>query len=159
MKFRHNITEEKAKLEMTPMIDLVFQLLIFFVMTFKINPQEGDFNIKMPKPGQAVATDTTQINLRLRLLSDGQGDLKEIILNDNLSFGTNWDSLRAKMVELVGDPTGPQDAEDGPEIEIDLDYDLHYAHVVQAITSATGYRSGDDVVPLVQRIKFAPIRK
>lgn len=33
---------------MTPMIDIVFQLLVFFIMTFKIVSQEGDFHIKMP---------------------------------------------------------------------------------------------------------------
>ena len=39
----------EVKLEMTPMIDIVFQLLVFFIMTFKIVSQEGDFNIKMPR--------------------------------------------------------------------------------------------------------------
>ena len=49
MKFRHrNIDEEKIELQMTPMIDIVFQLLVFFIMSFKIVAQEGDFNIKMP---------------------------------------------------------------------------------------------------------------
>jgi len=62
------------------------------------------------------------------------------------------------MIELAGDPSGPTENE-GPEVEIDLDYDLHYVSVVEAITSVTGYRSGDDIVPLIQRIKFAPIRK
>ena len=40
--------DEKVEVQMTPMIDIVFQLLIFFIMTFKIVAQEGDFNIKMP---------------------------------------------------------------------------------------------------------------
>jgi biopolymer transport protein ExbD len=39
---------EKVEIPMTPMIDIVFQLLVFFIMTFKIVSQEGDFNIKMP---------------------------------------------------------------------------------------------------------------
>ena len=39
---------EEIELQMTPMIDIVFQLLIFFIMTFKIIAPEGDFNIKMP---------------------------------------------------------------------------------------------------------------
>ena len=33
----------KARLLMTPMIDVVFLLLIFFIMTFKIVAPEGDF--------------------------------------------------------------------------------------------------------------------
>ena len=39
----------KVPIDMTPMIDIVFQLLTFFVMTLKIATSEGDFNIKMPR--------------------------------------------------------------------------------------------------------------
>lgn len=158
MKLRNREVQDKTQLSMTAMIDIVFLLLVFFVMTFKISAQEGDFNIKMPTPGQGAANDATELVMRLRLISDGRGQLQEIVLNDNLSFGTNWASLRAKMIELAGDPLGPAENE-GPEVEIDLDYDLHYVSVVEAITSVTGYRAGDDIVPLIQRIKFAPIRK
>ena len=45
---RDDRSEDKIELQMTPMIDIVFQLLVFFIMTFKIVTQEGDFNIKMP---------------------------------------------------------------------------------------------------------------
>ena len=42
-----SVTIDKGRLgkglEMTPMIDIVFQLLVFFIMTFKIVSQEGDF--------------------------------------------------------------------------------------------------------------------
>ncbi|MEC9149539.1 MAG: biopolymer transporter ExbD, partial [Planctomycetota bacterium] len=37
MKIRKiGTAEEKIELQMTPMIDIVFQLLVFFVMTFKV---------------------------------------------------------------------------------------------------------------------------
>lgn len=49
----------KVELMMTPMIDIVFQLLIFFIMSFKIAAQEGDFNIKMPLAASAVRQPTT----------------------------------------------------------------------------------------------------
>ena len=50
MKIRHTTSsgQDKIELQMTPMIDIVFQLLVFFIMTFKIVSQEGDFNVKMP---------------------------------------------------------------------------------------------------------------
>ena len=43
--------DEKIELQMTPMIDIVFQLLVFFIMTFNVVAQEGDFNIRMPAVG------------------------------------------------------------------------------------------------------------
>ena len=43
---------EEIKLNMTAMIDIVFQLLVFFIMTFKVVALEGDFNVKMPLASQ-----------------------------------------------------------------------------------------------------------
>ncbi len=159
MKFRHRSKDdEKTELSMTSMIDIVFLLLVFFVMTFKISALEGDFNVKMPKDqGEGASSDNTDLPLKLRLVSDGAGNLQEIVLNENLSFGTDWEALRGKIVTLVGDQTEPT-SDAGPEVEIDLDYDLHYRHVIAAITSVTGYRTGNDIVKLVERIKFAKQR-
>ena len=159
MKFRHrDRQEDKLELSMTSMIDIVFLLLVFFVMTFKISAQEGDFSVKMPAKGDGAQADTTLLPLKLRLRADANGNLQEIVLNDSMSFGQDWERLRGYVVELVGDETGPSDDE-GPEVEIDLDYDLHYVHVIEAITAVTGYRSGNDIVRLIDRIKFAPQRQ
>ncbi|MCA9182560.1 MAG: biopolymer transporter ExbD [Planctomycetales bacterium] len=159
MKFRHkSAQQDKTELSMTSMIDIVFLLLVFFVMTFKISAQEGDFNVKMPLQDSGAPVDNTQLPLKLRLIADNAGNLQQIVLNDSQSFGTDWEQVRAYIVQLVGDQAGPS-ADDGPEVEIDLDYNLHYAHVIEAITAVTGYRSGNDVVRLVDRIKFAKQRK
>lgn len=159
MKLRKHTSDEKIELSMTAMIDIVFLLLAFFVMTFKVSAQEGDFNIKMPTPGSGAQSESLSLPMKLRLRADSEGNLQSISLNDSLNFGTDFAALRAKIVEMVGDTSGPTSGEDGPEVEIDLDYDLHYKYVIQAITSVTGYKSGKDVVRLVQRIKFAPVRK
>ena len=157
MKFRHKSSqEEKNELPMTPMIDIVFLLLVFFIMTFKISAQEGDFNVKMPLQGDGAPVDNTQLPLKLRLRSNGAGELQEILLNDR-SFGTDWSQVRGYVASLVGDASGPT-LDEGPEVEIDLDYDLYYVHVIEAITAVTGYRSGNEIVKLVDRIKFAPQR-
>ncbi|MDB4394215.1 biopolymer transporter ExbD, partial [Rhodopirellula sp.] len=44
MKIRNGEEAQKSGLNMTSMIDVVFLLLIFFVMTFKIVELEGDFS-------------------------------------------------------------------------------------------------------------------
>lgn len=159
MKFRHSREpHDKLELSMTSMIDIVFLLLVFFVMTFKISAQEGDFNVKMPLQDSGAPADNTQLPLKLRLRADATGSLQEIVLNDTQSFGTDWEQLRGYIVQLVGDQAGPTEDE-GPEVEIDLDYNLHYVHVIEAITAVTGYRSGNDIVRLIERIKFAKQRE
>ena len=47
------------------------------------------------------------------------------------------------------------------EIEIDTDYNLRYAYVIQAITSVSGYKEpgSDQVVKLIEKIKFAKPRR
>lgn len=158
MKFSPKRTNEKVELQLTSMIDVIFLLLIFFVMTFKISAQEGDFNVKMPVGGSTGPTDMTNIPIKLRLRASPDGELADIVVNDNLSFGNDWQKLRAYVLELTGG-TAPPTPEDGPEVEIDLDYDLRYEHVIAAVTAVTGQRRGDDIVRLIERIKFAPPRK
>ncbi len=54
MRIRHGYTAlDKVEMQMTPMIDIVFQLNIFFLFTFKIVLPEGDFNIRMPSAAAA----------------------------------------------------------------------------------------------------------
>ncbi len=158
MKIRNREQGQKGQLNMTSMIDIVFLLLIFFVMTFKIAEMEGDFSVRMPLAGQsAVTMDPTDLPLKLRLRADSTGKLVAMTMND-IDLGTNFDQLRANVVGMIG--TGTPDAGDeGPEIEIDTDYNLRYEHVIDAITAVSGYKDGDEVVKLIDRIKFAKPRR
>lgn len=40
----------EVTLPITPMLDMSFQLLSFFILTFHPMPQEGQFSINLPKP-------------------------------------------------------------------------------------------------------------
>ena len=72
---RDSRVDDKIELQMTPMIDIVFQMLVFFIMTFKIVTQEGDFNIKMPLAAASGAeVDPTALDMTLRLSANADGD-------------------------------------------------------------------------------------
>lgn len=157
MKFKTH-SPEKVEMQLTSMIDVIFLLLIFFIMTFKISAQEGDFNIKMPIGGGQGAMDTTNIPIKLRLRANPDGELVDIVVDETRSFGNDFTKLRAYILQLTGG-NAPPDPEEGPEVEIDLDYNLRYSHVIEAITAVTGQRQGDQIQRLVERIKFAPPRK
>ncbi|PNY36764.1 biopolymer transporter ExbD [Rhodopirellula baltica] len=160
MRIRREVEQEKNELNMTSMIDIVFLLLVFFVMTFKIVEMEGDFTVRMPLAGNGQSsTDDLNLPYKLRLHADGKGALTSIELN-SMNMGTDFDKLRAEIVALVG--TGePIEGDSGPEIEIDTDYNLRYAHVIQAITAVSGYRDQGtgQVVKLIEKIKFAKPRR
>ena len=47
-KRRSSSLGDKVAIDMTPMIDVVFQLMSFFMCTLKVVAPEGDFDIRMP---------------------------------------------------------------------------------------------------------------
>ena len=157
---------EEIELQMTPMIDIVFQLLIFFIMTFKIVSPEGDFNIKMPQsaPSEGIPPDEQLPPIKVTLTARSDGGLSQI------QFGTRalgsgrraFDGLRQSVIDMLGDEPGPSVLET-MEVELDCDYHLRYEYVVEAITAVSGYvvQEGPDegkVVRVIEKIKFAPPR-
>ena len=125
MKIRHSTSsgQDKIELQMTPMIDIVFQLLIFFIMTFKIVSIEGDFNIKMPLAGtsEALQSDVLIPPMKVKLAADDLGDLKSIKMNDTTSFGS-FDDLQLHIVSVIGTERGPESIQATAEVELDCDY-------------------------------------
>ena len=158
MKIRNREEAQSTQLNMTSMIDIVFLLLIFFVMTFKIVELEGDFSVRMPLAGNdSVAMDSTELPLKLRMRADELGRLTTISLNE-IELGQDFDQLRGNVIGLIGTTT-PVEGDDGPESEIDTDYNLRYEYVIRAITAVSGYKDGNEVVKLIEKIKFAKPRR
>lgn len=160
MKLRHKGEVEKIEAQMAPMIDVVFQLLIFFMLTLKILAPEGDFNINMPI-GQAAEQESQELNLdiKVRLLANADGTLQNVVIGKR-ELGNDpavFDRLNSTILGMVGRP-GDR-ASDDMEVEIDADYGLHYAYTIQAISACTG-KLGPDGTPIryVDKIKFAKPR-
>ena len=153
------IKDDKVEVQMTPMIDIVFQLLVFFIMTFKIVSQEGDFNIKMPlnAPSTGLPEDLLP-PMKVRLIASSSGELAQIKLNDD-SFNVSFDRLHDFIIGLIGDERGPGSIQETAEIELDCDYNLKYEYVIQAVTAVSGYVDADgNIVKLIEKIKFSPPR-
>jgi biopolymer transport protein ExbD len=160
MKIRHVREEEKISLQMTPMIDIVFQLLIFFIMTFKIVSLEGDFNIKMPTsaPSEGAPDMDALPPMKLRLTSNDTGQIASIVLNER-KF-ESFDQLHQHILSLLGEETGPGNPLEGAEVEMDCDYGLRYEYVIAAISAVSGERlDKENIVKLIEKIKFSPPRK
>ena len=151
---------EEVELQMTPMIDIVFQLLIFFIMTFKIAAPEGDFNIKMPlaAPSEGIPEPDQLPPIKVRLTARSSGALNQIQFG-NRSLGRDFGSLRQAVIDMLGDEPDPSVLEN-TEVELDCDYRLRYEYVVEAITAVSGYVAEDGrIVKVVEKIKFAPPRR
>jgi biopolymer transport protein ExbD len=77
MKLRRQIFTEGLKVDMTPMIDCVFLLLIFFMVSSTLHRQEADISFALP--GVAEQSDSVEIpdEQILEIYEDGR-----VVLND-----------------------------------------------------------------------------
>ena len=148
---------DKVEMQMTPMSDIVFQLLTFFLFSFKIVTQEGDFNIRMPVSAAAGNPDEVPANtIKIRLQAGPGGNLSGMQMNER---PVNFAELHSNIISIVGSDRGPASAADNTEVELDCDYNLKYDNVVRAITAISGYVDNGHIVRLVQKIKFSPPKK
>jgi biopolymer transport protein ExbD len=156
MRIRHADHQEKIQLQMVPMIDIVFQMLVFFIMTFRIVMQEGDFNIRMPSAAASRAVDPSELLPWTLVMKAGpDGELAELSLSGR-SFG-NSDNAFARLQRYIRDQLEASGgAMTDQEVEFDCDYDLNYKYVMRAITAVTGYVENGDRHKLIERIKFTP---
>lgn len=143
--------------DMTPMIDMVFQLLIFFLLMFKIVIPEGDFSIRMPIGGGPSDGEPPQA-IVIELLAYENGDLKKIRMGNQEFEGTRSgleQLAHYARKQLAGTPLEAA----ATEIELACDYNLKYSNVIRIITLTTGYIQDGKIVKLAERIKFRPPRK
>lgn len=150
----------KVEMQMAAMIDIVFQLLIFFMLTLKIVAPEGDFNINMPLGAVAQADDTPPpMDLKVRLEANPDGSLKQLWFGSR-GLGSDhprcFERLNNEIAQVAG--TGGAYADD-LEVELNPDYDLHYRYIVAAISACRGRMVGDKQITFIEKIKFAPIRR
>ncbi len=160
----------EIKLQMTPLIDIVFQLLVFFIMTYKVTAMEGDYNIKMPLAAeeQTLTTETLEDVLMVKLNADSNRNLVSMdvkygmeekrFVREGSDPASIFNSLRSFVIGAVagsGDPTSGSDV----EAEIESSFELRYEETVRAIESLSGYKTDDgQIIKLIEKIKFRDAR-
>ena len=101
MARRKSQLSDKIEINMTPMIDVVFQLMSFFMCSLKVVAPEGDFDIRMPLGRSASASvDDQQVPpIRVKLSGGADGSLAGISMNGNPVV--DFADLQKKVVALV----------------------------------------------------------
>ena len=159
MRLAKPSTLTKVEIPMAPMIDIVFQLLIFFMLNLKIVAPEGNFNINLPVSAPSNAQqDVSLPDIKVGLRSDRDGNLTQLTLggnnlgNDNAAFNR----LNAEILKIIGRPGNPLTKD--IEVEIDADFECQYKYIVKAISRCTGRfdTQTQQISRYVEKIKFAP---
>ncbi|QGX40462.1 ExbD/TolR family protein [Permianibacter aggregans] len=78
MRKKHTGIAEEAEVDMTPMLDIVFIMLIFFIVTTTFTKEAG-LEIQRPS-GKTATTTKVKANVLITITSDDQ-----IVINDRIA--------------------------------------------------------------------------
>lgn len=147
---------EEVKLNMTSMIDIVFQLLVFFVMTFNPVEYEGDFSVKMPlnSDNQTDIIEDPPEVINVGLASSVAGELTNITVDGVPVDQSDLFGGLTKEIERRLAAEGNPDSASETEVDFDIAPALKYSYTVSAIEAVSGKKEGDVLTKLISRIKF-----
>ncbi len=122
---RHRRKSSDVKLNLAAMLDMAFQLLSFFVLTFTPDPSEGQIMLRLPPP-EAVALVKTDKqagqdkentnpvegieSLIISVFSNGDGTVQSIAVGEGVVGENSPDKAKALEVRLgviLDDPDAP----------------------------------------------------
>lgn len=138
-RMRRDLPPAKMQLNLTSMIDVIFQLLIYFVITANFTMDEGVLTARLPEEGQASKAsplDEPQTPLFITIASAGVADY-QIRLEGIPEAPNSFEGLSRLLKELAAG--GVFDPEKKP-IVIRPDFQVRWQHVVNAFNAAVAAR-------------------
>jgi biopolymer transport protein ExbD len=143
-------------LPITPMLDMSFQLLAFFIMTFKPAAVEGQIVLALPYDGrhedapQVIPALNKPILFTVRVTASQRGAIERITISEEGSavafkdLGTSVPALRDELKAAAARLAGEQKT---GKVFLELDPKLLQAYVVQLVD--IGIRTGfTDISPV-----------
>ncbi len=138
---------QEVEVQITPMLDMAFQLLTFFILTYRPAPTEGQFSMNLIPAAPAIdmaaeapAADQEQANNELPaalrtlttiVIAAPDGGIARIIIGEN-EYQT-LDQLKARLIEIVADQSLKFD-----QAVIQADPALSYASLIQIVDVFAG---------------------
>lgn len=140
---RSSVHDKPGSLNLTSMIDVVFQLLIYFVVTASFAQGEGIIIAKLPQSGGAASAEVEPPKQPLKIILTSTGmSAYRINLEGYPAAPADFEQLGGLLEQLRHDPsrglTGPY-KDDNPII-IQPDGKTRWQHVVNAFNSTVAAR-------------------
>ena len=134
-----------VELNLAAMLDMAFQLLAFFILTFKPAPVEGQILLRMPPPqaitninsGQQAGSDADNTNpiqglntLVVSAIAHPDGTLRQMAVGEAPIAGLT--ALDRKLQAIFSEPSGAFD-----QVIIQVDSKLRYEELMRIIDVCT----------------------
>jgi len=140
-----------VELNLAAMLDMAFQLLAFFILTFKPGPVEGQIALRMPSampvtqvvqsdsaPSDAQQSEVTGIDtLALTILANDQGAIKSMRVAQGEPI-TDFPEFEDRLKTVFADPATPFG-----QVVLQVDPKLRYEYVMQLLDLCTRIKMAD----------------
>jgi biopolymer transport protein ExbD len=133
----------EVELNMAAMLDMAFQLLTFFILTFRPAPVEGQISLKLPPPQPVTAgtvkagsntasTDPVKgVNtLVISVFSDPSGDIGSMAVGDG--GVSSLPNLELRLQAVFSDPANPFD-----QVIVQVGSNLRYDALMKVVDVCT----------------------
>ena len=94
MKFGHQMRLEPEPIQLAPLIDVVFLILIFFLVTSVFGVYESEMDITLPTAASATPLERTQGEIIINVRADGG-----IVVNDRIIAPEELDAVLKRVAE------------------------------------------------------------
>jgi len=155
-KKRH--LEGEVQLNLAAMLDMAFQLLAFFILTFRPAPLEGYIALRMPPPQATTkpgAASTAEVNpsstplarletLMVTIKSSADGGIGSLQIEEGEPSPSLAD-FESKLKDLLGNPAAAYE-----QVILQVGSGLHYDSLVQILDICTRVKlaSGEQLTKL-----------
>ena len=126
-------------LNLTPMIDIVFLLLFFFLMVSRFQVSEGMLPAKLPSQAAAVAVDIPRTPIRIRLATGGSTEVCRVTIDRFNPAPMPLAELADRLRQIRDDVPGFD--RDTPIVLVAGD-DVAWDHVVNGYNAAVAAEFG-----------------
>ena len=145
MRHRKRRKQGEVELNLAAMLDMAFQLLTFFILTFRPAPVEGQILLRMPPPmpvtninsGQKAGADESNTNpvqglntLIVTAVAQSDGSLRQLAIGD-VTMGS-LPALDRKLNSVLGDAGSGFD-----QVIVQVDSRLKYSELMGVIDVCT----------------------
>ncbi|MHB1036942.1 MAG: ExbD/TolR family protein [Pirellulales bacterium] len=145
MRRRRQRKQSEVELNLAAMLDMAFQLLTFFILTFKPAPIEGQVSLRLPPPqpvtnvksGQQAGADTSNTNpvagldtLVVSVFAKPSGGIEALAIGEgNVA---NLQELEARLKVVLSDP-----GSGFKQVIVQVGSDLRYEELMRVIDICT----------------------
>jgi biopolymer transport protein ExbD len=147
---RKEETPVDVTLPITPMLDMSFQLLSFFIITFHPMPTEGQLSVNLPKVDAAdkpqeepVLPEDKKDEYTVTLIASSSGELASISMKGPTGEMGNIRNTADLYDQLKKIPKPPGKGAEGVSITLEASNDLTYARLIEVmdLCKKAGYDS------------------